>query len=168
MKKWIILGIILVIIIVLLLVLLYLSRQEEYNKPIENIKSMHLSYSNGYMMNANTIYDLSCEDKCIVKIKPYLIPDNEAKEYEVSEDTMKSLEKLLSDYSVRKWDNFHKSDQYVLDGDSFSFSLYFNDGTSISASGYMMWPENYRSVRDGISTLFDSYIKEGDFNEQDY
>ena len=43
-----------------------------------------------------------------------------------------------------------------LDGDSFSFSLYTEDGKSISASGYMSWPKNYGEVEKELTNIFDA------------
>ena len=111
-------------------------------------------------MYAYTIYDLDYKDgKYIVNIKPTDIPDEEAKEYEISEETVKQIEKKLMEYDVTKWDGFKKSNQYVLDGDSFSFNMKYEEDKSINASGYMMWPDNYREVRSYLDEVLGSLYK---------
>ena len=68
----------------------------------------------------------------------------------------KKLINVLNEYNVAKWDGFHKSDQNVLDGDSFSFSMYTLEDRYISASGYMSWPENYRNIEDAFDEILGS------------
>jgi len=65
----------------------------------------------------------------------------------------------LNDNKVVKWNNFRESDKYVLDGDSFSFSLTTEEGINISASGYMRWPDNYGNVKSTLVEIFDAYYK---------
>lgn len=126
-------------------------------KKIDNITKLHLSYSNGYMMNANTIYDLEKkEGKYYVTIKPHLIAEEDSETVEVDDKTVKKIIDLLNKYEVRKWDGFNKSDKYVLDGDSFSFWVYMEDGTDIHASGYMKWPNNYGEVKSELDELLGS------------
>ena len=167
--KW--LWIILILIILLIIIYMVFFRGKDNDpivstREIKDIKSLHYSYSVGYAMYANYIYEIKCNDKCIIKIKPNGYSEEEAKEYEVSEDKIKEIINVLNKYEVSKWDGYSKSDPNVLDGDSFSFSLYEKDGKSISASGYMMWPEHYRDVKNELKEIFDSFIKEGDFIEK--
>ena len=167
--KW--LWIILALIVLLVAVYLVFFRGKE-NDPvtpkgeIKDIKSLHYSYSVGYAMYANYIYEIKCDDKCTIKIKPNGYSEEESKEYEISEDKLKEIINVLNKYEVSNWDGYSKSDPNVLDGDSFSFSLYEKDGTNISASGYMMWPDHYRDVKTELKEIFDSFIKEGDFKDK--
>ncbi len=125
-----------------------------FRKIEVNIKSLHFSYSNGYMMNAYITYDIYMEnDKYYAKIKPYGIPEEETQIVKLSKDKVKKLEDVLNEYKVYKWNNFHESDKYVLDGDSFSFSMSTLDGKSISASGYMRWPKNYGEVEKAFDEI---------------
>ena len=128
---------------------------EEIDVDVSKIKSFHLSYSNGYMMNANIIYEFKKEeDKYIANIKPYLVADDDALSIELNIDTIENIVEVLKKYEVSKWDGFNKSDQGVLDGDSFSLYVWFENDKSIHASGYMKWPENYSNVRNEISDIF--------------
>ncbi len=159
MKKHIIIIVSIVILLMLLGVMLAYSIKEN-SKRITSIKTMHLSYSNGYGMYENTRYDLvKRADGYYVTIKPSGIPDEEEQEAKVLDEDIDRIVKILNDNKVIKWDGFHESDKYVLDGDSFSFSLTTYEGISISASGYMRWPDNYRNVRGTLVEIFDAYYK---------
>ena len=151
MKEKIGLLIIIVIMATVLTFMIIFRKKVE----IKNIKYMHFSYSVGYAMYSNVNYDLEYKNsKYIAKIKPDGIADDDAKEVEVDEKTVGKIEEILKKYNVNSWNGFNKSDKYVLDGDSFSFSLSLKDETYISASGYMKWPKNYREVRSELDDIF--------------
>lgn len=172
--KWLlwIIGIVLVLFIILFIIYLIDKNKDNNDLPkvreINDIKSLHYSYSVGYAINAYYTYDLDCEDKCIIKIKPNGYPEEEAKEYEVDDKTLNKIADILNKYEVSKWDGFDKSDKNVLDGNSFSFIVRLKNGGSIHASGYMKWPNNYSQVKNELKEVFDSLIKEGDFKSLDY
>ena len=143
-----------VIIVTIIFVTLITTKNIKKNKKIENITYLRLTYTAGYAMNAYTVYEINLkEDKYIAIIKPYGEPEENTREYELPKEKVKELEKTLSNLKVAGWDGFHGNDKYVLDGDSFSFSLRYGDNESISASGYMSWPENYGDVISYISEM---------------
>lgn len=138
-------------IIVLGVIIMFIFKKP---KKIESITRLHFSYSNGYMANAYTTYDIELKDnKYYVVIKPYLIPEEQTFEVEIDKKTIKEIINILNKYEVSEWDGFSKSDKNVLDGDSFSFWVYLEDGTDIHASGYMMWPKNYGEVRSELDRI---------------
>ena len=121
---------------------------------------MYFTYTSGYMMNAYTRYELEKrEDGYYAKIKPNGIPEEETQEVKVSDSDIEKIIQALNDNKVIKWNNFRESDKYVLDGDSFSFSLTTEEGIDISASGYMRWPKNYGEVKSTLVEIFDAYYK---------
>lgn len=150
--RYIVIGVILIVFIGVGL-LMGLSKKEV---EISEIKSLYFTYTRGYAMNAYVVYDLNCDDNCILKYKPYGIDIEEAKKVKVSMDTIKKVKDILLKYEVSKWDGFDKTDKNVLDGDSFSFSVLMKNGDSIHASGYMKWPKNYGDVRTELDSLFES------------
>ena len=156
-KSYIIIGII-VIVITVLLVLFIRKKKENVNKvDINNIISFHLSYSNGYMMNANIIYDYYYDkklDKYMVSVKPHLVADEDKVLVEASSDFGDKIKDILIKYNVSTWNGFSEADKNVLDGDDFSLSIRMEDEQNISANGYMRWPNNYRNVRDEFDNLF--------------
>lgn len=165
---WVIIGIVIIAIIILAIVLL--SNKKDGNKPskeieIKNIDSLEFSYSIGYAMNAYYRYELVCSNKCRIKIKPNGFPEEEAMEYDVSDELMKKLVDMLNKYEVSKWDGFDRTAKDVLDGDSFSFTIRMKDETNIHASGYMMWPDNYRMVQEEFKNIF-SELTKNDFKKR--
>ena len=156
-KSYIIIGII-VIVITVLLVLFIRKKRDEVNKvDIKNIISFRLSYSNGYMMNANIIYEYYYDkklDKYMVSVKPHLIANEDRVLVEVSSDFGDKIEDILIKYNISSWNGFNEIDKNVLDGDDFSLNIRMEDEQEILASGYMRWPNNYRIVRDEFDNLF--------------
>lgn len=122
---------------------------------MNDFKYFHFSYSKGYEINSNIIYEINeIDGKYIASIKPYGVADEDKKEVEIMQDTLDQIENILNKYDVVNWNGFHENDKGVLDGDSFSFILKTKDN-QINASGYMSWPTNYRNVRDEIDVIFD-------------
>ena len=159
--KYLIIGIIIVIAVSILCFIKFCGKNYvDFNE--REIKSFHLSYSNGYMMYANIVYEFKLENnKYMANIKPYLVADEEMLTIEIKKTIVDKIIDILKKYEVNKWDGFNKVDKNVLDGDSFSLSIWFQDDKSIYASGYMMWPKNYQNVRDEISDIFmEIYNKE--------
>lgn len=158
MKKYIILIIIAVVLLLILgvvLVLILLPKVKD--KKIENINHLRFTYTTGYHMNALVIYEINLKgDKYIASIKPTDIDDEAAQEVELSKDKVLEIENKLNEYHVSSWNGFHKNNKYVLDGDSFSMNIDYGDDKDISASGYMMWPNNYREVREYLDSVLGS------------
>ena len=123
-------------------------------KQIDSLTKLHFSYSNGYVANAYTTYDIELKDgKYYALIKPYLIPEEETFEVEIDKKKVNEIINILNKYEVNKWDGYNKSDKYVLDGDSFSFWIYMANGNDIHASGYMKWPKNYGEVKSELDRI---------------
>ena len=132
-------------------------------KEVKNIKSFHFSYSNGCMAYSSDSYDLEKKDDVYtVTYKPRYVPDKDAIKLTVDKSFADGLENLINSSSAVKWDKFSKNNKNVLDGDSFSFSVYYEDG-SISAHGYMSWPEGYSSVKSRICSYFDALFEDSKF-----
>ena len=151
-KTFIIIGIAIVLIAIMIVLCIILNNKKV---KISEIKNFSFSYTQGYMINSSIRYNLEYkDDKYIATVKPYGIPDEEAREIKVSDDFVKEIEEILSKYEVNSWNGFNKSDKYVLDGDSFSCFIDFKNGESVSAHGYMSWPKNYSSVRKELDDKF--------------
>lgn len=129
-------------------------------KKIENLKSFSFIYSTGYYKDASVIYELKYNDKWILYYKGDGISDEDTISYEVDENLIERLENILNKYEVSRWNGFNKNDKYVLDGNSFSISINYNENNSVSAHGYESWPTNYHNVKNELNNLFNEYIKE--------
>ena len=69
------------------------------------------------------------------------------------------LEALLEKNGVRSWDGFKGRPRMdVLDGEGFSLSLTFRDGTQITASGENKFPAGYRSFRHDLRLFADNIL----------
>jgi hypothetical protein len=124
-------------------------------EEIKNIEHLHFSYSEGYMMNAYSVYTLDLKDNVYtVTIKPTGVPEEKKKTYIIGKEKVTKLEEMLNDTNLYKWNGFKKSDKNVLDGDSFSFNLKFDEKKHIDASGYMMWPTDYVNIKALIVNWF--------------
>ena len=128
---------------------------------INDLKSFHYSYSVGYYMYANVSYDITIkDDKYLVKIKDAGMPEEEAREYILNKEKIKELEEIINDNKVYRWNGFDKSDSSVMDGNSFSISIWDKNGDNISAHGYMMYPKNYGEITDKIESWFSKIDKD--------
>lgn len=142
------------IIIIYFIVSLFTSREVINNhEDINKINSFEFGYTEGYGINTNVRYTMKCDKKCILKVKPYGDDENKATEKELSSKDINSFISILNKHNVISWDGFNKSDKDVLDGDSFHLYVTYNDNRNISASGYMMYPNNYRDFKNDINDL---------------
>lgn len=140
-----------ILFFIVLVLLLLLPKLNE--KKIENINHLRFTYTTGYHMNASVSYEIDLVDgKYIVKVKPTDVPEEDTQEFELTKDKILEIENTLNEYHVSLWNGFHKSDKYVLDGDSFSMNITYNKENTISASGYMMWPKSYSNIRNYLDT----------------
>ncbi len=142
------------LIIIIIVVGGFLMLNKKNNDPIASIKSLSYGYSTGRAINANVQYDIECKEKCIAKIKLDGVAEEDAKEVELDENKIKELISIFNNNKVYKWDGFQKSDKHVLDGNSFHFYLHEQNDRGISATGYMMYPKNYKIVRDKLDEFF--------------
>lgn len=69
------------------------------------------------------------------------------------------LETLLEKNAVRAWNGFKgRPCMEVLDGEGFSFSLAFRDGTKVEASGENKLPAGYADFRRGLNSFADRVL----------
>ena len=142
-------------------------RNSHKTPAIDSIDSLLFTYSTGTMVDSQVTYNIECKDgECTAAVKPDGVPTDATKTIGLSKETMDKIVTLLNDNSVEKWDGFKKADQDVLDGDSFSFSLFGNNKKlHISAHGYMKWPTNYDKVRGGLDSIFEGAFSEAELND---
>lgn len=155
-KKVLFILIILIVVLIGVIIMFKINK----TKKIESIKYLNFGYSTGTMMNAYVSYNLEFKDnKYKASIKPNLVSDEDKKITVMTKKNVEKIIDILNKYEVYKWDGFKKSDPNVLDGDSFNLAVRYNDDKSISASGYMMWPKNYREVQGKLDSIFMKYYE---------
>ena len=142
-KKVIIIASIIVTIIILIVIGILLYKHfKNKNVKIENIKRFHINYDGSHY---------------IASIKKDGVAEEDAKMVIISKKDVKRVENVLVKYKVNKWNGFDKVDKNVLDGDSFSLYVTFDDDTSIHAHGDMRYPENYGNVRGELDSIFNEF-----------
>ena len=130
------------------------------NKTIKDITGFEFRYSYGNGKDSYVQYEvLEKADIYFVSIKARGEREEDRAEFEISPDVVVKLEECLNRYKVGKWDGFHKSNKYVLDGNSFSMFVKTKDGTHIEANGYMRYPAKYKEVRRELDGLFEDLYR---------
>ena len=158
MKKKVLFIILIILLVIVIGVIVMFGIKKP--KKIETIKYLNFGYSTGTMMNAYVSYNLEFKDnKYKASIKPNMISDEDKKITVMTKKDVEKIIEILDKYEVYKWDGFKKSNSNVLDGDSFNLAVRYNDDKSISASGYMMWPKNYREVQGELDSIFMKYYE---------
>ena len=88
-----------------------------------------------------------------IRVRPDGVSDEDALVLDVDGEFVRSIEEIFEKFRLEKWDGFNKSDDNVLDGNSFSFSAQI-DGKRISAGGYMKYPSGYGDAKGRLFGLF--------------
>ena len=120
------------------------------------IKDFHFSYSAGMYMNSGNDYDVEIneDEEAIVRVRLDGVYSEDVPEIVADDEFLEQLSQILIRNDVPSWDGFSESNDGVLDGDSFLLSYTTTDGQIVTAHGYMMWPDNYGTVRAQLEELF--------------
>ena len=148
-----------VISILLIIIISLISKHLFSNSRIESISSFEFRYTTGNALNDDVLYKINCDNKCNMIIKPIGYSIYEINEIQISNEVLNKIVDVLNKYNVSRWHNFNKSDNRVLDGYSFSLSIKQKNGKSISASGYMRYPKNYKKVKNELEEIFNELNK---------
>lgn len=76
------------------------------------------------------------------------------------ESDVTALHEIINRFDLWKWHGFNKSAPGVLDGNGFSLTILFEDGTAIEARGNNAFPKKHKEALSEIKNLFSKYIKE--------
>lgn len=85
----------------------------------------------------------------------YTLAENEGELIPFDEDLMEELTGIIEGADIASWDGFRGSTPYVLDGESFSLSLTYADGTNVYASGENRFPDGYHDAAGRMWELFE-------------
>ena len=80
----------------------------------------------------------------------------------VEQTVGKQVTDILREHDVLSWDGYVKSNPRVLDGTSFTLSIDFGDGTTISARGTNSYPKELHAAMREIEDLFDRVLWESE------
>ena len=151
--KYLLIGCILFFLICI--IFFFFSKNKKIAESDIDIQSFSFSYSNGSSYNSDILYELNClNGGCEALKKGIGVSNEDATLVKVDFDMKKKLEVFLMEYQVDQWNGFHESNDYVLDGDSFSLRVQMKNQEVIEASGYMKWPKNYLEFRSKVDELF--------------
>ena len=85
-------------------------------------------------------------------------PENR-KEAVVDAPFLSALEALLEKHGIRSWNGFRgRPMMQVLDGESFSLSIRFRDGSTVEASGNNRFPNTYQDFRIELNELANTML----------
>lgn len=124
------------------------------------IKSFEYSY-NGSIGGNNYSYKVKTEDgKCVLTYYSMVHHDYGDMVMEIPSDFYAKLNELYLSHRLKRWDGFHKSNRFVLDGDGFSLYMTFMDKKSLSASGTNSFPRGYGDFKSDMDELFEPFTTE--------
>ena len=142
-------------------VLLYGYAEET---PADREALTHIRWSRGGYLVPET-YEICLREG------EYCLLYNEEAPRRIDRSYVEEICAVIEAYDLLSWDGFSGSDPDVLDGEGFSLSFTFSNGTSVHASGENCFPKEYHTVMgclDGImekermALIAGTYVYEGD------
>ena len=137
---------------------------------IGELKSFYLSGADGCEMYSGYHFSLRLgkDGAYSAEYKQSGKPDEKAYKKQAEKAFADKLCELMRKDGIGRWNGFKKHNRTVMDGTGFGLDVYFTDGRSIRASGYMRYPEGFGrfegTVRGYFEKFFESEIKA---NEQE-
>ena len=75
----------------------------------------------------------------------------------VDADFAVELKRIVDENNLYAWDGFDEAPRDVLDGESFTIRIEFEDGTKIRACGSNSYPKGYQDAYREIQAIFERY-----------
>lgn len=144
------------IIVILILVLLVVGcTNTTFNGRITSFKyttSSSISYDSYEIYKENNNFVLK------KKLDSGYNDNNEdnSKIYVLTNEDMDNLNLKIHELKINKWNGFNKSNKNVLDGNSFSLEVNYDDDKNLTASGYMKYPNNYSESSKKLIEFLDT------------
>ena len=85
----------------------------------------------------------------------YAITENEGDPWPLDPSLAEELIRFVDECGMKRWDGFHGSNPYVLDGEGFSLTMEFADGTTVYASGENSFPDGYQEAAARLDEIFE-------------
>ncbi len=104
-----------------------------------HLKKIHFSATHGYHAYSNIGYsaELTDDGKTRVIVE---VGDDRDRVFMEDGSLMDSLEAIVREYRMNRYEGYYRPDMEILDGDSWSMEIDFTDGSSSSCGGYMAYP----------------------------
>ena len=127
-----------------------ISGAQEVNSRSARILS--ISYEYGSFFGGYWDFELHLEDdQVLLSAQGSNGVDLDINSQPVPDNVLVELQDIIAGNGVMLWDGFSKRDDDVLDGYSFALSINYENGEELSASGYMMEPDNYEQGHAALS-----------------
>ncbi|MBR5289079.1 MAG: hypothetical protein IKU34_10915 [Clostridia bacterium] len=126
----------------------------------EGVSVETLRYETWFMMaGSETSLSISREDDgfTVVRTVGWEEPSRRA---HGSAQMGKNIADILREHDVLSWDGFSGHDPLIDDGESFTLTIAFDDGTTISARGTNRRPKGMGQAMREIENLFDQLLWE--------
>lgn len=78
----------------------------------------------------------------------------------VTDADLAAFSALLDEWDLAAWDGFRQENSTVLDGESFSLNVAFEDGSGIDAVGTNSFPDGYYEKKGAIQAFFEALMRE--------
>lgn len=145
---------ILILIIVMLMIIstgCEKKEEEKYDGKIISFSYNYGGFSKGYYNYSIEVKD----DKVIFEANGHNGVDLNINK-EIDSSKLEELAKLINKEKIYEWNNFEEKKEGVLDGNSFSLTIKYDDGKTITAKGYMKYPKNYDEKMSKLLEFIDS------------
>ena len=131
------------------------SSSEGQPENLSSARILSISYEYGSYFGGYWEFDLSLDDGQVLfyaqgsngidlEIDGRIVPDS----------VFDELQNIITDNDIILWNGFSKQDTDILDGYGFALNIDYENGTKLSASGYMMEPGNYEQGHAALSEYF--------------
>ena len=110
----------------------------ELDKSV-HLQSLYYSASHGYHAHSNIGYRAERLENGKARVT-VLVGNDRDRVFETEGSLMDSLEALVREYRMDRFNGHYEPKFEILDGDSWSMELVFTDGNITSCGGYMAYP----------------------------
>ena len=126
----------------------------------EGVSIESLSYETRFMMaGSETSLSISRENDGFVIVRTVGWKES-SRRARGSAQMGRNVADILRKHDVLSWDGFSGYDPLIADGESFTLSIAFDDGTAISARGTNKRPKGMGQAMREIENLFDQLLWE--------
>lgn len=127
------------IFILMSLLSLFGCGQNKPAGPAARLERIYYSATHGYHAYSNIGYsaERTADGKTRIVVE---VGNDRDRVFEAEGSVMDSLEAIVREYRMDRYDGHYQPKMDILDGDSWSLSLTFSDGTDTSCGGYMAYP----------------------------
>lgn len=134
--------------------------QPVINTEGAKITKFHYRYD-GSIAGLNYAYTLQKKsDNYLFTYENPLNPRLDGRQKEVDNEIIDKLHRLYDKYEIAEWNGFDKTGNMVVDGDSFSLEILFDNEEKLRAGGANASPKGYYDFRKDLDEVFKPIVDE--------